>query len=40
VRQAKRNPGKRPGSTTGALGRIKTLERVSREQLQANETLR
>ena len=40
VRQAERDQGKRPGSTTEELERIKALEREVRELRQANEILR
>ena len=40
VRQAERDQGKRPGTTTDAAERIKALEREVRELRQANEILR
>ena len=40
VRQAERDEGKRPGTTTDAAERIKVLERENRELRQANEILR
>jgi transposase-like protein len=40
VRQAERDRGKRPGSTTDERERIKALEREVREPRQANEILR
>ena len=40
VRQAERDQGKRPGSTTDERERIKALERENRELRQANEILR
>ena len=40
VRQAERDQGKRPGTTTDAAGRIRALERENRELKQANEILR
>jgi transposase len=40
VRQAERDQGKRPGSTTSETERIKALERENRELRQANEILR
>jgi transposase len=40
VRQAERDQGKRPGTTTDDRERIKTLEREVRELRQANEILR
>ncbi|XEY15804.1 IS3 family transposase [Azospirillum sp. HJ39] len=40
VRQAERDQGKRPGSTTDEQERIKALERENRELRQANEILR
>jgi transposase len=40
VRQAERDQGKRPGSTTDERVRIKALEREVRELRQANEILR
>jgi transposase-like protein len=40
VRQAERDAGQRPGSTTEERERIKTLEREVRELRQANEILR
>ena len=40
VRQAERDRGKRPGTTTDAAERIKALERDVRELRQANEILR
>ena len=40
VRQAERDAGKRPGSTTEETERIKQLEREVRELRQANEILR
>lgn len=40
VRQAERDQGKRPGTTTDAAERIKALERENRELRQANEILR
>jgi transposase-like protein len=40
VRQAERDQGKRPGSTTEEQERIKALERENRELRQANEILR
>ena len=40
VRQAERDPGKRPGATTDDRERIKALERENRELRQANEILR
>jgi transposase len=40
VRQAERDQGKRPGSTTDERERIKALEREVRELRQANEILR
>jgi transposase len=40
VRQAERDQGKRPGSTTDERDRIKALEREVRELRQANEILR
>ncbi len=40
VRQAERNQGLRPGSTTEDRERIKALERELRELRQANEILR
>src|SRR3990170_3260531 len=40
VRQAERDRGKRPGTTTDERERIKALEREVRELRQANEILR
>jgi len=40
VRQAERDSGARPGSTTDERERIKALERENRELRQANEILR
>jgi transposase len=40
VRQAERDQGKRPGTTTDERERIKALERENRELRQANEILR
>ena len=40
VRQAERDQGKRPGTTTDDRERIKALEREVRELGQANEILR
>lgn len=40
VRQAERDCGKRPGTTTNERERIKALEREVRELRQANEILR
>ncbi len=40
VRQAERDQGKRPGTTTDERERIKALERENRELKQANEILR
>jgi transposase len=40
VRQAERDQGKRPGTSTDDLERIKALEREVRELRQANEILR
>jgi transposase len=40
VRQAERDSGKRPGTTTDERERIKALEREVRELRQANEILR
>lgn len=40
VRQAERDRGKRPGSTTEDRDRIKALEREVRELRQANDILR
>jgi transposase len=40
VRQAERDSGKRPGTTTDERERIKVLEREVRELRQANEILR
>ena len=40
VRQAERDQGKRPGTTTDDRERIKALEREVRELKQANEILR
>ena len=40
VRQAERDAGKRPGTTTDERERIKALERENRELRQANEILR
>ena len=40
VRQAERDQGVRPGSTTEERERIKALERENRELRQANEILR
>ena len=40
VRQAERDQGKRPGTTTDDRERIKVLEREVRELRQANEILR
>lgn len=40
VRQAERDSGKRPGTTTAEAERIKQLEREVRELRQANEILR
>ena len=40
VRQAERDNGTRPGTTTAELDRIKQLEREVRELRQANEILR
>ena len=40
VRQAERDQGRRPGSTTEERERIKALERENRELRQANEILR
>jgi transposase len=40
VRQAERDQGKRPGTTTDDRERIKQLERENRELKQANEILR
>ncbi len=40
VRQAERDQGKRPGTTTDDRERIKALERENRELKQANEILR
>jgi transposase len=40
VRQAEREPGKRPGLTSDERERMKTLERENRELRQANEILR
>ena len=39
VRQAERDCGKRPGTTTDECERIKALERENRERRQANEIL-
>ena len=40
VRQAERDCGKRPGTTTDDRERLKALERENRELRQANEILR
>jgi len=40
VRQAERDQGRRPGTTSEERERIKTLERENRELRQANEILR
>jgi transposase len=40
VRQAERDDGQRPGTTTEERDRIKALERENRELRQANEMLR
>ena len=40
VRQAERDAGQRPGTTTEERERIKALEREDRELRQANEILR
>jgi transposase-like protein len=40
VKQAERDQGKRPGTTTDERERIKALERENRELRQANEILR
>ena len=40
VRQAERDQGRRPGTTTDERERIKALERENRELKQANEILR
>ena len=40
VRQAERDQGKRPGTSTDDRERIKALERENRELRQANEILR
>jgi transposase len=40
VRQAERDQGKRPGSSSEEQARIKALERENRELRQANEILR
>jgi transposase len=40
VRQAERDDGQRPGTTTEERDRIKALERENRELRQANEILR
>jgi transposase len=40
VRQAERDQGQRPGSSTDERERIKALERENRELRQANEILR
>jgi transposase-like protein len=40
VRQAERDDGKRPGTTTDDRERLKQLEREVRELRQANEILR
>ena len=40
VRQAERDQGKRPGTTTDERERMKQLERENRELRQANEILR
>ena len=40
VRQAERDRGKRPGTTSDDRERIKALERENRELKQANEILR
>lgn len=40
MRQAERDAGQRPGSTTEERDRIRTLEREVRELRQANEILR
>ena len=40
VRQAERDGGHRPGSTSAERERIKALERENRELRQANEILR
>jgi transposase len=40
VRQAERDAGQRPGTTTEERERIKALERENRELRQANEILR
>ena len=40
VRQAERDQGKRPGTTTDERERIRQLERENRELKQANEILR
>ena len=40
VRQAERDQGLRPGTTTADQERIKVLERENRELRQANEVLR
>jgi transposase len=40
VRQAERDQGKRPGTTTDAAERIRMLERENRELKQVNEILR
>ena len=40
VRQAERDPGRRPGTTTDERERLKALERENRELRQANEILR
>ena len=40
VRQAERDQGKRPGTTSDDRERIKALERENRELKQANEILR
>ncbi len=40
VRQAERDSGGRPGTTSDELARLKALERENRELRQANEILR
>jgi len=40
VRQAERDSGSRPGTTTEERDRIRALERENRELRQANEILR
>ena len=40
VRQAERDPGQRPGATTGERERIRALEREVRELRQADEILK